>query len=263
MKISKKEMQKILTEWRKYLAEEQDVNLKESSAVKATESFKDLLLLSAGVTGDATGTVLDPLEKLADLLRTTLLNGFKSVGVESGAAIEYVALVESAIAGSPQIVEMVTKVNPTGFRQWLRITISTLSASRPALTNLIRILSKGALPLAILGAIFDIYLIASAWNKLTKTAGKTKNMRAFGALRKIEKEIEKGEYGKGFFLDAARTPEGHLKVNSTNNNLMNILAKALKANPNALEFFPTVVKQLRPDYQKRIKDTAEYYKTNS
>jgi len=250
MKISKKEMQKILTEWRKYLAEEQDVNLKESSAVKAAESFKDLLLLSAGVTGDATGTVLDPLEKLADLLRTTLLNGFKSVGVESGAAIEYVALVESAIAGSPQIVEMVTKVNPTGFRQWLRITISTLSASRPALTNLIRILSKGALPLAIVGAIFDIYSIASAWNELAKTAGKTKNIRAFGDLRKIEKEIKGGKFDKP-------------KTSIQNMKLMNILAKALKANPNALEFFPTVVKQLRPDYQKHIKKTAEHYKINS
>mgnify|MGYP003643208592 CR=1 FL=1 len=256
-------MQKILTEWRKYLAEEQNADLKEANVVKAAQNFKDLLFLSAGVTGEVAGTTLQPLEKLADLLRSALLDGFKRAGLKGAAALEATTAVESAIAGSPQIVEMVTRVNPTGFRQWLRITISTLSASRPALTNLIRILSKGALPLAIVGAIFDIYSIAGAWNELAKTAGKTKNMRAFGALRKIEKEIEKGEYGKGFFLDAARTPEGHLKVNSTNNNLMNILAKALKVNPNALEFFPTVVKQLRPDYQKRIKKTAEHYKANS
>tara|TARA_R110002110_G_C13305148_1_gene704731 strand:+ start:338 stop:1069 length:732 start_codon:yes stop_codon:yes gene_type:complete len=243
-------MQQVLTEWRKYLAEEQNADLKEANVVKAAQNFKDLLFLSAGVTGEVAGTTLQPLEKLADLLRSALLDGFKRAGLKGAAALEATTAVESAIAGSPQIVEMVTRVNPTGFRQWLRITISTLSASRPALTNLIRILSKGALPLAIVGAIFDIYSIADAWNELAKTAGKTKNMRAFGALRKIEKEIKGGKYDKP-------------KTSIQNMKLMNILAKALKANPNALEFFPTVVKQLRPDYQKHIKKTAEHYKTNS
>jgi hypothetical protein len=40
-------------------------------------------------------------------------------------------------------------------------------------------------------------------------------------------------------------------------------AEPSKVAMQALEFFPTVVKQLRPDYQKHIKKTAEHYKTNS
>ena len=243
-------MKEILTEWRKYLAEEQDVNLKEQSVIEAAKNFKDLLLLSANATGKLTGTNLQPLDQLADSLRTTLINSFKGVGLSSEKAAEFTAAVESAIAGSQEIVEMATKVRPTGFQRWLRMAISTLAASRPYLTRLIRLLGQASAPLMIIGAIFDIIEIATAWNDLAKTAGKTKNMRAFEHLREIEKEIEDGQFVKP-------------KTATQNNTLMNKLTKALQVNPNALDFFPTVVEQLSPYYQDLIKKTAEYYKTNS
>ena len=235
MKISKLQLEQIIKE-------EVQAALKEAQSVGA-------------IGGSGALAVGDLLNKLGFTGRT--VRTLKKLGIGSKAAIEFTTILETAISkGLPDIIE---KEGQLAAQQMImKFTNSVVQSGN--LVKVIRVVNKAAVPVAVLFAMKDIYDISVAWHKYTKVAGKTKNIRAFGALRKIEKEIEKGEYGKGFFFDAARTPEGHLKVNSTNNNLMNVLAKALKANPNALGFFPTVVKQLRPDYQKRIKKTAEKYK---
>ena len=226
-------MQQILTEWRTYLAEQDKV---------LVEREVDMTI----------GLILDDLN-----FTNAVVGNLRRAGLGRLAAIEFEGNLRLAIE---EVLPHIVKSELVQYAQKVIIRFTNSILRMRNLSKIVPHVSKAVAPIAVLFALKDIYDISVAWHKYTKVAGKTKNIRAFGALRTIEKEIEKGEYGKGFFFDAARTPEGHLKVNSTNNNLMNVLAKALKANPNALGFFPTVVKQLRPDYQKRIKKTAEKYK---
>jgi len=234
-------MQQILTEWRSYLAEQDKV---------LVEREVDMTI----------GLILDELN-----FTNAVVGNLRGAGISRGLAIEFEGLMRTAIEKVlPHIVK-------NEFVQYAQKTIIRFTNSILRMSDLSKIVphvSKAAAPIAVLFSLKDIYDISVAWHKYTKVAGKTKNIRAFGALRTIEKEIKAGEFDKP-------------KTNQQNQKLMNILAKALKANPDALEFFPTIVKQLNgppygpkwakdypagwgdpkiTNYQKAIKKTAEKYK---
>ena len=101
------------------------------------------------------------------------------------------------------------------------------------------LLGRGAPPIAIGVAILDVLSMAKAWNELTKVAKATKNMRAFSELRAIEQKIKKGEYTK---------PSTAIEKME----LFSLLSNAKQVNPEALSFFPTVVQQLEPRFQKML-----------
>jgi len=226
-------MKEILTEWRNYLVKENLTLVpKISSIATSTGSFVDLLSTNAGKE-------LGPLEKAANKLRQPLIDAFKKVpGVNKDKAIDLAANFESAFVAIPEIVGLGLQRNPKGFSILLNF-IQKIAASGPLVGKLAGLLGRGAPPLAIVAAARDVLSMAKAWNELTKVAKATKNMRAFSKLRAIEQSIEKGEYEK---------PSTAIE----NMRLFSLLSDAKQVNPEALSFFPTVVQQLKPSFQKML-----------
>ena len=226
-------MKEILTEWRNYLVKENLTLVpKISSIATSTGSFVDLLSTNAGKE-------LGPLEKAANKLRQPLIDAFKKVpGVNKDKAIDLAANFESAFVAIPEIVGLGLQRNPKGFSILLNF-IQKIAASGPLVGKLAGLLGRGAPPLAIVAAARDVLSMAKAWNELTKVAKATKNMRAFSKLRAIEQSIEKGEYEK---------PSTAIE----NMKLFSLLSDAKQVNPEALSFFPTVVQQLEPRFQKML-----------
>jgi len=226
-------MKEILTEWRKYLVKENLTLVpKIGSAAASTGSFIDLLSTN-------TDKELGPLEKAADKLRQPLIDAFKQIpGIDGEKAIDLATQFESAFVAIPEIVGLGLQTNPKRFSILLNF-IQKIASSGPLVGKLAGLLGKGAPPIAIATAIFDVYSMVKAWDELTTVAKATKKMRGFSKLRAIEQAIEKGEYEK------PSTTIENLK-------LFSLLSNAKQVNPEALSFFPTVVQQLEPRFQKML-----------
>ena len=228
-------MKEILTEWRKYLVKESaalKLVPKIGSAATSTGSFIDLL--STNVDKE-----LGPLEKAADKLRQPLIDGFNKIpGVDRETAIDLASQFESAFVAIPEIVGLGLQTNPKRFSILLKF-IQKIASSSALMGRIFELLIKRAGPIAIFVAILDVKDLAIAWNELAKVAKATKNMRAFSKLRAIEQAIKKGEYEK------PSTTIENLK-------LFSLLSDAKQVNSEALSFFPTVVQQLEPRFQKML-----------
>ena len=226
-------MKEILTEWRNYLVKENLTLVpKISSVATSTGSFVDLLSANAGKE-------LGPLEKAADKLRQPLIDAFKKVpGVNKDKAIDLAANFESMFVAMPEVFGLQLVANSKQYSKLLNF-IQKIATSGPLVGKIFKLLIKRAGPIAIAAAIFDVADLAIAWNELTKVAKATKNMRAFSKLRAIEQAIKKGEYEK---------PSTTIE----NMDLFSLLSDAKQVNPEALSFFPTVVQQLEPRFQKML-----------
>ena len=231
-------MKEILTEWRKYLVKEKaalKLVPKIGSAAASGGSFIDFTDLLSTNTDKEPGL----LEKAADKLRQPLIDAFKQIpGVDSERAIDLATEFESAFVAIPEIVGLGLQTNPKGFSILLNF-IQKIASSGPLMRKLAGLLGRGAPPIAIGVAILDVLSMAKAWNELTKVAKATKNMRAFSELRAIEQKIKKGEYTK---------PSTAIEKME----LFSLLSNAKQVNPEALSFFPTVVQQLEPRFQKML-----------
>ena len=216
-------MQKILTEWRKYLKE-----------VVSGEAIKEIVEASLAKTN----------------FTSKIIDAFKIAGISAPVAIEFSTAVKSAmIYYMPKYVDKGEELFLRTFvESWVANFLVRFGQLEPTVAMaIVGRIASAATPLAALIALKDVYDISVAWKNYIETAGKTKNVRKFGDLRAIEDAIKAGSYDK---------PETSIQ----NMQLMNKLNAVLKINPSALEFFPTVVQQLKPEYQEYIKKTAEKYK---
>ena len=208
-------MKELINEWRKYLDKEA-LNENNAAIMASTEV--------ASLLGDVSIRAVE----------TNLIQAFIKAGATDINAKQYVNSIKLAVVEViPNVIDLAAAAKPA-LAKYIVGTLSALIAKAPVLLPTLRVLGRFAVPLAILGAIKDVYDIQQAWAAYAKTVNLS-NVKAVDRLRRL-RELESKIKQEGFESVKASEANTFLKKSE----IASYFQEAKTFYPDVVQKFPTV-----------------------
>ena len=231
-------MKKLMTEWRKYIKES-----KESSSIVKDDVLNENVT-SAVMASTEIAALLGDVSIRA--VEGDLISAFIKAGASDISAKQYVNAIKFAIVEAiPNVIDLAAASKPT-LTKYIVGTLSNLVSKAPALLPILKGLGRLSVPIAIIGAIKDIYDIQQAWSAYAQTVGlsNVKATNRLGQLREIEERIKK----EGF--ESVRASEANTALKRM--DIFRYFVDAKTFYPNVVEMFPSVFNLLDNGLKKSV-----------
>ena len=220
-------MKQLINEWRKYLNSE---ILNEDIAMIMASTEVVALLGEASIRA----------------AENKLVQAFIRAGATDINAKQYVDALRFGIAEAiPNIVDLAATAKPT-LANYIAGVLANLASKAPALLPILRGLGRLSVPVAVLGAIKNVYDIQQAWDAFAKTANLS-NVKAVDRLRRL-RELEDQIKKEGF--ESIKSSEANTSIKR--GEIARYFQEAKKFYPNVVQMFPDVFNLLDPGWKKGL-----------